>query len=99
MGYVITLAGCPVLWTSKLQTEIALSMIEAEYIVLSTTCKDIFPLIDLVMKLGTALGLSILSSGNLHIRILEDSIGALTLGKLEPQCMTLCSKHNTITNH
>ncbi len=35
-GFVITLGTCPVMWVSKLQTEIALSTLEAEYIVLST---------------------------------------------------------------
>jgi hypothetical protein len=34
-GYVITFASCPVLWCSKLQTEISLSTTEAEYIALS----------------------------------------------------------------
>jgi hypothetical protein len=33
-GYIITFANCPVLWSSKLQTEIALSTTEAEYIAL-----------------------------------------------------------------
>ena len=34
-GYVIMYAGCPLTWCSKLQTEIALSTTEAEYIALS----------------------------------------------------------------
>eukprot|EP00956_Cyclotella_meneghiniana_P000227 scaffold288_cov44-Cyclotella_meneghiniana.AAC.7 len=34
-GYVILLANCPILWKSKLQTEIALSTMEAEYVALS----------------------------------------------------------------
>lgn len=34
-GYVLVVAGCPVTWVSKLQTEIALSTMEAEYIALS----------------------------------------------------------------
>jgi hypothetical protein len=34
-GYVITLANCPLLWVSKLQTEIALSVCEAEFVALS----------------------------------------------------------------
>ncbi len=37
-GYVICLANCPILWKSKLQTEIALSTMEAEYVALSTSC-------------------------------------------------------------
>jgi len=35
MGYLITYAGCPMHWSSKMQIEIALSTIEAEYIALS----------------------------------------------------------------
>ena len=34
-GYVIAYAGCPILFFSKLQTEIALSTAESEYIALS----------------------------------------------------------------
>jgi hypothetical protein len=37
-GYVIFLSDCPVLWISKLQTKIALSTMEAEYVLLSTLC-------------------------------------------------------------
>jgi hypothetical protein len=33
-GYVICYAGCPVYWRSKLQTEVALSTAEAEYMAL-----------------------------------------------------------------
>ena len=35
-GFVIKHAGCPIIWKSKLQTEIALSTTEAECIALST---------------------------------------------------------------
>ncbi len=42
-GYVITFCGCPVTWSSKLQTEIALSTTESEYIALSTATRDILP--------------------------------------------------------
>jgi hypothetical protein len=33
-GYVISYAGCPIFWQSKLETEIALLTAEAEYIAL-----------------------------------------------------------------
>ena len=31
MGYIISYAGYPILWASKMQTEIVLSSMEAEY--------------------------------------------------------------------
>ena len=42
-GYVFTLAKCPVLWKSSLQTEIALSMLESEYIALSQALRELIP--------------------------------------------------------
>jgi hypothetical protein len=41
--YTITFAGCPVLWQSKLQTETALSTMEAEIIALSACCRELVP--------------------------------------------------------
>jgi hypothetical protein len=40
-GYVIMFAGCPLVWASKLQTEIALSSTKVEYIALSTATREI----------------------------------------------------------
>ena len=98
-GYVINLANCPVLWKSKLQTEIALSTMEAEYVALSASCKELFPLIDLTKELTTAIGLNLKATTEMHIKIHEDNVGALTLGKLEPQRMTPRSKHYAIKYH
>jgi len=52
-----------------------------------------------VVELGGCLGLKVSDTANLHVRIHEDNVGALTLGKLEPRCMTLCSKHYAIKYH
>ena len=46
--YVLTFGGCPLLWTSKLLTEIALSTMEAEYIDLSQSMRDVIPMKTLV---------------------------------------------------
>ncbi len=37
-GYVITVAGCPIYWSYKLQTETATSTMEAKVIALSSCC-------------------------------------------------------------
>jgi hypothetical protein len=54
MGFVINFAGCPVIWSSKLQTEIALSTTEAEYIALSTSAREIIPLLSLAKEAKNA---------------------------------------------
>ena len=82
-----------------MQSEIALSTMEAEYIALSTSYKDLFPLVDLMRELGGCLGLTIADTSKLHVRVHDDNGGALTLGKLEPCCMTLRSKHYAIKYH
>ena len=42
-GFVICLGGCPVLWKSTMQTEVASSTMQAEYIALSTAMRDLLP--------------------------------------------------------
>jgi hypothetical protein len=50
-GFVITYCGCPIHWASKLQSEIALSTTESEYIALSMATRELLPLRRLVMEL------------------------------------------------
>jgi len=98
-GYIITLSGCPILWKSSMQNLVALSSMESEYVSLSTACRDLFPLIDLIKELGGCLDIPVKDETNLHVRIHEDNVGAPTLGKLEPRRMTLRSKHYAVRYH
>jgi hypothetical protein len=43
-GYIITYCGCPIHWVSKLQSKIALSTTEREYIALSMATRDLLPI-------------------------------------------------------
>jgi hypothetical protein len=98
-GYVICLSDCPVLWVSKLQSEISFSTIEAEYVSLSTSCRDLFPIIDLTKEICSSLSLQLDDVVNMHVRIHEDNVGTLILGKLEPWRMTPRSKHYAVKYH
>ena len=49
-GYVIFYSGCPIIWKSKLQTEIALSTTESEYISLSQSIRDLIPLREMLIE-------------------------------------------------
>jgi hypothetical protein len=42
-GYVLLFSGVPILWVSKMKTQIALSTMEAEYIALSQSMRDLIP--------------------------------------------------------
>jgi hypothetical protein len=56
-GFIITVSECPMVWVSKLQTETALSTMEAEIIALAHCCRELFPVMDLVKEMGESLGL------------------------------------------
>ncbi len=98
-GYVICLSDCPVLWISKLQTEIALSTMEAEYVALSASCRDLVPMIDVTNEICSALHLILSDTTEMHVKIHEDNVGTLILGQLEPRRMTPRSKHYAVKYH
>ena len=50
-GYIITYAGCPLLWTSRLQTEVALSSCEAEFIAMSMCARALIPLCHILAEI------------------------------------------------
>ncbi len=50
-GYIFMFAGCPILWTSRVQSEVALSTTESEYIAILNATREVLPLIKLVDEL------------------------------------------------
>ena len=93
------ISGCPVHWVSRLQNEIALSTMEAEYIALSTSMKDYIPVIDIIREVYPAIGLDRDVAVKMHNTVWEDNNGALTLANLEPPRMTPRSKYYNIKYH
>jgi hypothetical protein len=74
---------------------------EAEYVALSTSCRDLFPLIDLTKEICSIFktDMVVKDTADMHIKVHEDNVGALALGKLEPRRMTPRSKHYAIKYH
>ena len=95
-GFIITVADCPVLWQSKLQTETALSTMEAETVAFVTCCRELLPILDIVDQIGKAVGMQPDEKSKIHIRIHEDNAGALTLMTTKPPQCTPRSKHYAI---
>jgi len=77
-GYVLTFASCPLLWSSKLQSEVALSTTEAEYIALSQATQDIIPLRNLLHEFASITKL-IVSQTITYSTIFEDNKGCVEL--------------------
>eukprot|EP00804_Cyclotella_cryptica_P025617 CCRYP_002840-RA/>CCRYP_002840-RA protein AED:0.13 eAED:0.13 QI:0/0/0/0.5/1/1/2/0/290 len=50
-GWVVFYAACPVIWASKLQSQVALSTTEAEYIAMSMALRDVSPLMELIKEM------------------------------------------------
>jgi hypothetical protein len=95
-GYVITFASCPVLWSSKLQTEIALSTTEAEYIALSQSARDLVPMRDLLNELSASTKL-VVGSTIAHSTIFEDNKGCVELAvapKIRPRTRHISIKYH-----
>ncbi len=72
---------------------------EAEYVALSTSCCNLFPLIDVTREISKAYSIKLSDTAQMHVKFHEDNVGALALGKLEPHHMTPCSKHYAIKYH
>jgi hypothetical protein len=51
-GYIILLADGPLMWVSRLQTTIALSTQHREYVALSTACRELIPIRELMIRLS-----------------------------------------------
>ena len=98
IAYVIMYAGCPIVWASKMQTEIALSTMEAEYIALSTAMRALIPLRQIHSALGLAFGLNWDERSNVSI-VWEDNQAAKILASNDPPRMTPRSKHIAIKYH
>jgi hypothetical protein len=75
MGYVIFLAGFPLIWKSKLISETCLSTAEAEYSALSYCLRDLIPVRRLILEMATAMG----CTETIHTTIHEDNDAARLL--------------------
>ena len=96
-GFCLTLGGCPLLWVSKLQTKVALSTTEAEYIALSQAMRELLPMRELLQEVGTTLDLDFAKPAIVHSTVFEDNNGALTLAT-SPR-ITPRTKHVAIKCH
>ena len=58
-GFAICIANCPVMASSKLQSDICHFTMEAEYTALGITMKSVLPLLDDLIVIGKGVGMSV----------------------------------------
>ena len=90
--FVLVFAGVPVMWQSKLQTETALSTMEAKIIALAACMSELIPIMDMVQLLAVAVGIPA-GDVNIKVSIHEDNLGELVLAETLPPQFTPRSKY------
>ena len=95
-GFVICYAGCPIVWSSKLQTEIALSTAEAEYIAMSQALREALPIQRLAKEINCIVPL-FTPTTNFCLTVHEDNLSSISMAeslKFSPR-----TKHIAIKYH
>jgi hypothetical protein len=100
-GYVICYAGCPMFWQSKLQTEIALSTAEAEYIALSQALRETLPMSNLMREMDVIFPLY-LPRPKFVLKVREDNQSCIAMTnnpKFTPRTKHIAIKYHHFRKH
>ena len=92
-GFIIFYCGCPVYWCSKLQSEIALSTAEAEYIALSQATREVIPFMNLLKEISKYMKLDVKTS-TMCCKVFEDNTSCITIAegrKISPRTKHILS--------
>ena len=100
-GYVIFYANCPVIWSSKLQMEIALFATEVEYIGVSQSLHDVIHLIGPLRELRQSISFEP-TTLVVHYTTNEDNkecIDLVETPRMRPQTKHIASKYHHFCKH
>ena len=94
-------AGCPIYWASKLQTEIALSTAEDEYIALSQALREVIPLMTLMEEIHPIFPVHI-TQPNFVCKVHEDNQSCIKMAnsdKFTPRTKHIALKYHHFRSH
>ena len=100
-GYVVMYGNCPLVWASKLQSEIALSNAEAEYIALSQSLREIIPLMGLLKEIKEYFDLND-NLPEIKCTVFEDNNSCIALAKaprMNPRTKYIALKYHHFRNY
>jgi hypothetical protein len=82
MGFIVMYVNCPIIWSSKLQTEFALSATEAKYIALSPSLREVIPTLEMLSELKESKFAYNDDIPKVHCKAFEENIGAVEMARL-----------------
>ena len=100
-GYIVFYAGCPMMWASRMQTEIALSTAEAEYIACSSALRDVLSLMELLRKIDKIFPIK-KSKPEIHCKVYEDNESCIAMAKkrkFSPRTKHIAIKYHHFRKH
>ena len=101
-GFVLTLFGCPIIWSSKLQTEITLSSTAAEYVAFSMAMRELLPMRALLQEMSNKMSLDFAKDSLVRSTVFEDNQGCLSLvnvPKMSARNKYLALKYHFFRSH
>ena len=82
-GWIIFYSACPIMWASKLQSQVTLSITEAKYIAMSMVLHDVIPLMELIKEMRELKFDIVNTQPYVYCKVFEINSGALELARLE----------------
>ena len=96
--FIILFAGCPIIWASRLQTQISLSTIEAKYVALSQSLREVIPIMNLLTKFKSK-GFNVVSTNpSIVCTVFEDNNGAIEIANV-PKIRARTKHINLVYHH
>ena len=98
-GFLLTFAGCPILWKSTTQSVIALSTMESEYIAMSTAMRSLVHARALLSEICNGFNMEHGDKVSTISTVFEDNRAAKILATVDPPRLTPRSKSLALRYH
>ena len=101
-GHIIMYAGCPIVWSSKMLTEVTLSTTESEYCEISNALRATIPLMNFVKEIRERHDKNLTDVPVVKCEVFEDNSGAVELSmvhKMRPRTKHINVKYHHFREH